>query len=77
MVLESFRAFHKRLSTFRNYSSSLEKFFLWAESNNCNPLEAEASVRQVSAFLMSLFKEGRQVSTIRNYRSALAAIHKG
>ena len=26
---------------------------------------------------MSLFHEGKQVSTIRNYRSAIAAIHKG
>lgn len=26
---------------------------------------------------MSLFREGRQVSTIRNYRSAISAIHKG
>ncbi|PIK45631.1 hypothetical protein BSL78_17511 [Apostichopus japonicus] len=36
-----------------------------------------ASVTQIAEFLLSLFGEGKQVSTIRNYRSAIAAIHQG
>ena len=42
---------------------------------DCNPLEA--SVAQVATFLTLLFSEGRQVSTIRNYRSAIGSVHRG
>ena len=65
----------RRTSTIRTYDSRLEKFFSWANDHNVNPMEA--SLTQISNFLVSLFQEGRQVSTIRNYRSALASVHKG
>ena len=32
---------------------------------------------RISEFLMALFEEGKQVNTIKNYRSAIAAVHKG
>lgn len=31
----------------------------------------------ITDFLTTLFQEGKQVSTVRNYRSAIASIHKG
>lgn len=36
-----------------------------------------ASVDQICAFLLSLADEGLRVSTIKNYRSAIAAVHRG
>ena len=65
----------RRASTVRTYDSRLEKFFSWAADHDVNPLEA--SLDQVTTFLVSLFKEGLQTSTVRNYRSAVAAVHRG
>ena len=65
----------RRSSTIRVYDSRLEKFFSWAASNTVHPLEA--SVQQMISFFLLLFSEGKQASTIRNYRSAVGAIHKG
>ena len=36
-----------------------------------------ASISQIADFLITLFNKGRLISTIRGYRSAIAAIHKG
>ena len=38
---------------------------------------SEASVGTVANFLTSLFNTGRQVNTVRRYRLAVAAIHRG
>ncbi|KAJ8042119.1 NACHT domain- and WD repeat-containing protein 1 [Holothuria leucospilota] len=65
----------RRQSTSKTYDTRLEKFSSWADANACNPLEA--TVNEVCSFLVSLFDEGKQVSTIRNYRSAIASIHPG
>lgn len=65
----------RRSSTIRTYDSRLERFRSWAQSNDIDPLEA--SVGQVAEFFKLLFSEGKQVSTIRNYRSAIAAVHRG
>lgn len=65
----------RRPATVRTYDSRLDKFRSWALDNNVDPMEA--TVDEVCSFFVSLFSEGRQVSTIRNYRSALGAIHKG
>ncbi|PIK62609.1 hypothetical protein BSL78_00505 [Apostichopus japonicus] len=51
------------------------KFEQW-----CRPrqiLLTKISIAQTAEFLLSLFREGKQVSTIKNYRSAIAAIHQG
>ena len=48
----------------------------WRSStNDVNPMDA--TVSQVTAFFAHLFTEGRQAGTIRNYRSAIASIHRG
>ena len=65
----------RRESTIRTYDCRLAKFNSWAEQNHSNPVDA--TVNQISAFLMAIFEEGKQVSTIRNYRSAIASVHKG
>ena len=65
----------RRQSTIRMYDFRLERFFRWAATNSLNPLEA--STQQVADFLLHLFLLKRQVSTIKNYRSAIAAVHKG
>ncbi|PIK40160.1 hypothetical protein BSL78_22988 [Apostichopus japonicus] len=65
----------RRGTTAATYDSRLRKFDQW-----CRPrqiLLPAASVTQIAEFLLSLFGEGKQVSTIRNYRSAIAAIHQG
>ena len=70
-----FAANARRGSTIKTYDSRLEKYYAWARSNTINPLEA--SVDQLGSFFISLFDEGKQISTIRNYRSAIASIHQG
>lgn len=65
----------KRSSTSKMYDSRLAKFADWSGSRSVDPLEA--SLDEVCSFLIHLFDSGRQVSTIKNYRSATAAVHKG
>ena len=65
----------RRPATIRTYNSRLAKFGGWCTDHATSP--TEASVVQVSQFLMSLFEEGKQVNTIKNYRSAIAAVHRG
>ena len=52
----------RRSATARSYDGRLAKFRSWAEENSCSPMNA--SIDQVSAFLMLLFGEGKQISTI-------------
>ena len=65
----------RRKSTIKTYDSRLEKFFSWAQDHSWNPMET--TVDNLCSFFVFLFDEGRQVSTIKNYRSAIAAIHPG
>ena len=65
----------RRNATIRTYDSRLARFRSWAGENSCHPMDA--SVDQVAAFLVLLYEEGKQVSTVKNYRSAIASIHKG
>ncbi|KAJ8024145.1 hypothetical protein HOLleu_36791 [Holothuria leucospilota] len=65
----------RRRSTITTYDSRLEKFFDWAEHHSVDPLEAP--VNALCSFFVSLFDEGKQVSTIKNYRSAIASVHSG
>lgn len=65
----------RRHSTTAIYDSRLQRFSTWAENNGVSPMDA--SVDQLAEFFMVLYREGKQVSTIRNYRSAIAAVHNG
>ena len=65
----------RRESTIRAHDSRLDRFTAWAADNSCDPVEA--TVVQVVNFLTTIFREGKQTGTVRNYRSAIAAIHKG
>lgn len=65
----------RRRSTLSTYDSRLIKFREWASSQNLDPMEAP--VEAIADFFVLLFNEGKQISTIRNYRSAIASIHKG
>ena len=65
----------RRRSTLSTYDSRLARFRDWAADKNVDPLEA--SVEVLADFFLSLFNEGKQVSTIRNYRSAIALVHRG
>lgn len=65
----------RRQSTSKTYNARLAKCSEWTDANSFDPMEA--SLDEVCSFFIHLFDSGRQVSTIRNYRSAIAAIHKG
>ena len=65
----------RRPSTFRTYDSRLSKFRKWCAGRQIDP--GSAPVTEVSTFLKLVFDEGKQVSTIKNYRSAIGAIHEG
>ncbi|PIK49494.1 hypothetical protein BSL78_13642 [Apostichopus japonicus] len=65
----------RRRSTIATYDSRLRRFGGWCQTRQALP--TDASLTTVADFLLTLFQEGKQVSTIRNYRSAIAAIHRG
>ena len=65
----------RRPSTLRTYDSRLSKFGEWCTESKITP--STSSVAEVASFLKLVFDEGKQVSTIKNYRSAIAAIHEG
>uniref|UniRef100_UPI0039810B61 site-specific integrase n=1 Tax=Salmonella sp. s55884 TaxID=3159683 RepID=UPI0039810B61 len=65
----------RRPSTIRTYNSRVTRFRDW-----CTPRKipiCSASIADIPSFLKHIFDEGKQVSTIKNYRSAIAAIHTG
>lgn len=70
-----FAVLARRPSTSKTYNSRLSLFTEWSNSHSVDPLEA--SLDDLCSFLIYLFDNGKQVSTIRNYRSAIAAVHKG
>ena len=65
----------RRESTRAVYNSRLEAFFAWCEEKGISP--RSASVGAIADFLISLFDKGRSLPTIRGYRSAIAAVHRG
>lgn len=65
----------RRPSTLKTYDSRVSRFIKWSLDRETDP--TTASLAEVSDFLTTLFQEGLQVSTVRNYRSAIAAVHKG
>ena len=65
----------RRPSTRRVYDSRLRHFFKWGRRRSVHP--ASASVAEVGDFLLYLFDSGLATATVKNYRSAIAAIHTG
>ena len=65
----------RRSATARSYDGRLAKFRSWAEENSCSPMNA--SIDQVSAFLMLLFGEGKQISTIEICRLTRGSTRTG
>ena len=65
----------RRESTRVVYNSRLEAFHTWCEEVGVSP--RGASLPSFADFLISLFDKGRSLSTIRSYRSAVAAVHSG
>lgn len=63
----------RRDSTLHIYDSRVSKFRDWAVDRDVNSVEAPLD--QLAKFLMSLFRVGKQVRTIRNYKSAIAPVH--
>ena len=65
----------RRPSTLNLYNRRLRLFGEWCSDRSIGP--SEASIGQIADFLLYLFHLGRKVSTVRGYRSAIAAIHSG
>ncbi|XP_072165932.1 uncharacterized protein [Diadema setosum] len=65
----------RRDSTREIYNSRLAAFSEWCESRGVETRTAPLGC--VADFLISLFDKKRALSTIRGYRSAIAAIHSG
>ncbi|XP_072037404.1 uncharacterized protein [Amphiura filiformis] len=62
-------------STLGIYSGRLGRYYKWCEKTNCSP--ARATQSQIADFLTEVFDSGLQVATVSNYKSAIAAIHRG
>ena len=65
----------RRPSTLGLYSKRLRLYGEWCSSRTVNP--SNATLGEIADFLLYVFNLGRQVNTIRGYRSAIAAIHSG
>ena len=65
----------RRLSTRRTYDSRLRHYHRWCEEHTYDPCTTPLAV--VGDFFMYLFHKDLTISTIRGYRSAIAAVHKG
>jgi len=65
----------RRESTRRIYASRLRFFYEWCDARKVSP--TQASVPDIADFLRNRFESGIQSSTVRNYLSAINAIHVG
>lgn len=64
-----------RSSTRTTYDSRLHVYFKWCNDKEVDP--TSAPVGEIADFLMHLFDKNLAISTIRGYRSAIQAIHRG
>ncbi len=64
----------RRPSTVKQYESAQKIWQKWCVENDCNYLDT--TVQNVLNFLSQLFYDGKSVSTIGLYRSAISACHK-
>lgn len=74
-VAASLASHSRQSSTFKTYDSRVSGFINWSLDRKTDP--TMASLEDISDLLTSLFQEGCQVSTVCNYHSAVAAVHKG
>ena len=65
----------RRDSTSVVYNTRLKAFTEWCDDKGVNP--EKASLGSVADFLVHLFDKNLSLSTIKGYRSAIAAIHQG
>ena len=68
-------AHSRRASTRKVYGSRLHNFFRWCRQRSLHP--PTTSVGEVGDFLLYLFDSGLKTATVKNYRSAISAIHEG
>ena len=68
-------AHSRRASTRKVYGSRLHHFFRWCRQRSLHP--PTTSVGEVGDFLLYLFDSGLKTATVKNYRSAISAIHEG
>ncbi|XP_033644334.1 uncharacterized protein LOC117303973 [Asterias rubens] len=64
----------RRASTRKVYDCRLRHFFKWCRRRSIRP--PSASLRDVGDFLLYLYESGLATATVKNYRSAIAAIHE-
>ena len=65
----------RRDSTLRVYNQRLGSFFRWCRARGISPTRAPTT--EVAEFLTEKFDSGLEASTIRNYKSAILAVHRG
>ncbi|XP_054752446.2 uncharacterized protein LOC129258014 [Lytechinus pictus] len=65
----------RRNSTLDLYNSRLGRFSDWTTARSVDP--RSASLAAIADFFVHLFDIGRSLSTIRGFRSAIAAFHSG
>ena len=65
----------RRQSTLRLYATRFGLFRKWCQDRQVSPLSAPLG--EVADFLLSMFSDGKQVNTIKGFRSAIAAFHSG
>ena len=65
----------RRMSTNNTYSNRLGVYFAWCDQKGFDPLRAPVNV--VADFLTDRFQTGLQAGTVRNYKSAIQAVHLG
>ena len=65
----------RRDSTLNAYSKRLGPYYRWCETRGISP--TKAPVTEVAEFLTDRFESGLESSTVRNYKSAILAIHRG
>ena len=65
----------RRQSTLGTYSKRLAPYFRWCSDRGASPSRAPIPV--VCDFLVSKFEAGLQANTVRNYKSAIRAVHVG
>ena len=64
----------RRVSTRTIYNSRLHHFFKWCRRRSLDP--PNTTIGEIGDFLLYLFDSGLMTATIKNYRSAIAAIHQ-
>ena len=71
----TFAAHSRRASTRKVYGSRLHHFFRWCRQRS--PYSPTTSAGEVGDFLLYLFDSGLKMATVKNYPSAIFAIHEG